>query len=560
MEKVVEHKQCKKCGVGFEITDKDLEFYDKVSPIFGWEKYSIPSPTLCPDCRQQRRLSFRNERKLYKRKCDATGRDIISIYSPDKEIVVYDKDFWWSDKWDPLEYWKEFDFSKPFFEQFNGIVKKIPKKNLHIKGENYNSDYCNIAKSMKDCYLSFAAAECENILYSNWIGYSKSSLDISYGVYTENSYNLLDVEKVFNSSNIFNSKHIDNSMFLYNCVNCKNCIFSTNLVNKAYYIFNKEYQKDEYQKIRNQILADPDSLKKYDDIVQSSIRKNLDCANSENVFWDHIFNSKNVSYWFDVYHIDQGKYIYDGWWGESLMDYYEFFDNCVCSYEWQEMWKASFSLFNNYSYDVSNIIYCFDCHFSSNLFGCVWLKNKQYCIFNKQYTKEQYEELVPKIIGHMKQTWEWWEFFPASISPFGYNETVAQEYFPLSRKQVQEQWFNWSDYEQPFPNVEEIISANKLPENISDIPDDILNWAIECEITQKPFRIIGQELEFYRKHNLPVPKRHPDQRHLDRMKLRNPRKLFERNCDKCGVEMETTYAPDRTEKVYCEKCYIKIIY
>jgi CxxC-x17-CxxC domain-containing protein len=117
-----------------------------------------------------------------------------------------------------------------------------------------------------------------------------------------------------------------------------------------------------------------------------------------------------------------------------------------------------------------------------------------------------------------------------------------------------------SDYEAPLPKVEKIIPASKLPESITDIPDDILNRAIECEITKKPFRIISQELEFYRKHNLPIPKRHPDQRHLDRMKLRNPRKLYDRKCDKCGVDMKTTYSPERPEIVYCEDCYNKEIY
>jgi len=120
--------------------------------------------------------------------------------------------------------------------------------------------------------------------------------------------------------------------------------------------------------------------------------------------------------------------------------------------------------------------------------------------------------------------------------------------------------FNWSDYEAPFPKVEKIISASKLPENITDIPDDILNRAIECEITKKPFKIIKEELDFYRKHNLPIPRKHPDQRHLDRMKLRNSRKLFERNCDKCGKEIQTTYAPEKPEIVYCEECYNKEIY
>ncbi|MDP2395561.1 MAG: hypothetical protein Q8S84_00330 [bacterium] len=120
--------------------------------------------------------------------------------------------------------------------------------------------------------------------------------------------------------------------------------------------------------------------------------------------------------------------------------------------------------------------------------------------------------------------------------------------------------FNWSTYESPFPKVEKVIKANMLPENITEIPDDILNWAIECEVTKKPFRIIKQELDFYRKHNLPIPRRHPDQRHMDRMSLRNPRKLFDRKCDKCGVDIQTTYSPDRLEKVYCERCYDNEIY
>jgi hypothetical protein len=90
-------------------------------------KYLIPSPTLCPDCRQQRRLSFRNERKLYKRKCDFSGKDIISIYSPDKPYKVYDQEIWWSDKWEALDYGKEFDFSRTAFEQFDELMKEVPR-------------------------------------------------------------------------------------------------------------------------------------------------------------------------------------------------------------------------------------------------------------------------------------------------------------------------------------------------------------------------------------------------------------------------------------------------
>jgi hypothetical protein len=101
--------------------------------------------------------------------------------------------------------------------------------------------------------------------------------------------------------------------------------------------------------------------------------------------------------------------------------------------------------------------------------------------------------------------------------------------------------FNWSDYEQPIPNVEKIIPANKLPNYINDIPDDILNWAIKCEITNRPFKIMKLELDFYRKHGLSIPRKHPDIRHLDRMKLKNEMKLYDSKCDNCGVDIKTTY-------------------
>jgi hypothetical protein len=79
-------------------------------------------------------------------------------------------------------------------------------------------------------------------------------------------------------------------------------------------------------------------------------------------------------------------------------------------------------------------------------------------------------------------------------------------------------------------------------------------------VTGKPFKLIKQELEFYRKYLLPLPTKHPDQRHLERLALKTPRKLFERNCMKCWSEIRTGYAPERPETIYCSACYYKEIY
>lgn len=160
----------------------------------------------------------------------------------------------------------------------------------------------------------------------------------------------------------------------------------------------------------------------------------------------------------------------------------------------------------------------------------------------------------------MRQDGERGEFFHPSLSPFGYNETIAQEYFPQSREKVVALGYAWTDYEAPFPKVEGIVEAKDVPDTIQQVAEDILQQAIICEVSGKPFRIIRQELEFYRRNNLPLPTKHPDERHRERMNLRNPLQLRDRQCDKCSVMMKSTYAPERAEKVYCEVCYNKEIY
>ncbi|MDD5770497.1 MAG: hypothetical protein PHE25_06005 [Candidatus Gracilibacteria bacterium] len=566
-EKIIETKTCKQCNASFEITNKDVEFYEKVSPVFQGKKYIIPSPTFCPDCRQQRRLSFRNERKLYKRKCDATGKEIISIYSPDKLYKVYEQNYWWSDNWNPLDYGINFDFNKSFFKQFEELIKEVPRCALEAS-DNENSNFTNHSARLKDCYLIFDAGFDKNCYYSAMISYSNDCIDCLKIDNSEVCYECVDCKGCYNLIYSVRNNDCRKSYFLYNCSNCEYCFGCVNLNNKKYYIFNKEFSKEKYFEELNNLLRKGiynEELKKEvrNHIIRLPFKENY-IISSENCSGNNIYSSMNAISCFDVSDVNDVKYSQALHKAQNCMDVTVWGGNASNICECMSIGPNSSNLlFCFLSYPESNnLIYCGNCmNGIKNCFGCIGLKNnKQYCILNKQYTKEEYETLVLKIIEHMMTTKEWGEFFPSSISPFGYNETVAMEYFPISRDKALPYLYKWSDYEPPFPKVDKIIPANKLPENIADIPDDILNRAIECEITKKPFRIIKQELEFYRKHNLPIPKRHPDQRHLDRMKLRNPRNLFDRKCDKCGKNIKTTYSPDRKEIVYCEECYIGEVY
>src|SRR3989344_5060009 len=111
-------KECQNCKVSFEIMADDMRFYDRIK---------VPPPTWCPDCRFQRRALFRNERKLFWVKSGKSGKEILSLYPPEAGLVVYDEKEWWSDDWDPMKYGRDYNFSKPFFEQFYEFSKEVPR-------------------------------------------------------------------------------------------------------------------------------------------------------------------------------------------------------------------------------------------------------------------------------------------------------------------------------------------------------------------------------------------------------------------------------------------------
>ena len=560
-EKIIENKNCKHCNIEFDITEIDLEFLDKFSPIFGWEKFGIPVPNLCPLCREQKRLLWRNERNLYKRECDATWKPLISVYSPDKPYKIYNQEFWWSDKWNALDYGIDFDFNKWFFEQFWELFAKVPQQDL-IWANNENSPFCHLVADNKNCYLIFESSNNEDCFYGYWLQKCKDCVDCSFINSSEKCYESTNCINCYNSNYLSNCVDCTDSYLLRDCIWCSNCFACTNLVNKKYCIFNEQYNEEEYSSKIKKLKKEKEIFNKFLEFDKKSVKKSCDIINSINSVWNHITNSKNCKNVLQAHWAEDCRYSEHVWrWAKNCMD-------SNTAWRWAELiyfslncWINVYNLrFCNQCWECSDMIYCSNCNWSKNCFGCVWLVNKEYCILNKQYTKDEYEKLVPKIIELMQKKGEWWEFFPASISPFWYNETVSQLYYPLSKEKIGTKWFNWSDYEAPLPKVEKIIPANKLPDNINDIPDDILNWAIECEESKKPFRIIAKELEFYRKQGLGIPKKHPDIRHLNRIKKWNPRKLFHRICDKCGLDIKSIYEQNSWDMVYCDDCYNKEIY
>ena len=557
-------KQCTNCTSTFEITEEDLKFYERVSPIFNGKKYQIPPPTHCPDCRQQRRAAFSNEHNLYPGECGLCHQKTLTQYPPDLNITYYCRECWHSDKWDPLDYGRDFDFNRPFFQQLRELFFATPTQALIIDGFNENSEYIHYAGSSKNSYLIMHADFCESCYYGYGFKHNDYCVDGFYNLHCELCYDCIDVHKCYGLRGCQDCQNCSSSAFLRDCIGCKNCFLCTGIRNKEYCFENKQLSKDEYEeKIANIDLGSYEQYQKLHkqrkELEKTHTFKEFQGQNLENCLGDHLTNCKNTKYSFDCEDTEDCKFCYQVVLGaKNVYDIYQYGSNLQESYEICDTGANSYHmLFTQDGHMTSaELTYCWYMETSKNCFGCANMLRKNHCIFNKQYSKEEYEKLTAKITEHMIKTGEWGEFLPMTISPFGYNKTSAHMYYPLTKETAP----SWDDYEPPRPDVKNVIKSNELPDNIKDTPTDILQSAIECEKTQKLFKLTSKELEFYKKQNLPLPRRCPNARHMDRFHKRNPRKFWKRECAKCKKEITTSYSPESSKIVYCEDCYKKAIY
>jgi Zn ribbon nucleic-acid-binding protein len=541
-------KNCKQCGILFEVTDEDLAFYKKISPRYKEQRFEIPPPTLCPNCRQQRRITWRNERSLYNRECSKTGKTIISQYHKDVPFPVYESSLWWSDDWDGKDYAQEVDFNRPFFSQLMELRDKVPHFPLAAMSTTLeNSSYTNHVGYLKNCYLVYNSDHSEQCMYSKGVNRCFDCLDCFKVYECEGCYECMNCYNCQQCSYVWDSYNSSDCHYSYNIIGSRNCFLSVNLQNAEYYFMNRKYAPEEYKKKLSQFKeshSPEQTLKMLEKLKYELPIKHMNEKNTENCTGDYLVNCKNCTSCFDSEYLENSKHCFDLKKGDAIS--YENYDiasfglGVIQCYEGGTVgYNANHCLFTENVWEGSDVHYSMLCmNNCKDLFGCVGLKKAQYCIFNKQFeSKEAYEQMVSKVVNHMQETGEWGEFFPTSMSPFAYNETMAQEYFPLSKEQVESKGWKWRDKETPKSDGD---------------PDTII-----CTSTGRPFKLQAAEKEFYKKRDLPIPEYCPDERHLRRLKYRCARNLVSGNCSKCVKEFKTSSSNKSAEKLYCSPCYLQ---
>lgn len=592
-----ETKTCQNCKVPFIIEPDDFSFYEKIK---------VPPPTWCPECRLVRRLSFRNERHLYKRKCELCQKDILSMYAPDVKRKVFCPACWWSDNWDPGESAMEYDPSRPFFEQLKELQEKAPVQSLFLHYQTIvNSDYNNLAGYLKECYMVFHADHDERCMYASGLKICNDSMDGLMLQKSDLCYECVNITKGYRNFYSVDCEECSDIYFSKNCTNCQNCVGCVNLRNKQYCIFNQQFTKADYEaELKKLDLSHREGIKRVREQARevwlAHPQKYMHSRNNSKSTGDYIYNSKNTFASYEMVGAEDCKYCQFASTKvtKDCYDYTEYGENTELIYEalllGDGVANAKFTV-QGIS-NVRDVEYCYGVAGSAHLFGCVGLNKKEYCILNKQYSKEEYEKLVPKIREQMMtvpytdahgRVYKYGEFFPPELSSFGYNESTAQEFFPLDEKEAGRRGYSWRPLEEK--GYQPTKKWNELPETIGAVDNSITKEIILCEAWDnderaaadhhctKAFRILPQELAFYKKMNIPLPTLCPNSRHYERTKIRNPLRLWSAQCacagaaskgqvyantakhfhgaEQCPNEFETSYARDRAEIVYCEQCY-----
>jgi len=205
-------------------------------------------------------------------------------------------------------------------------------------------------------------------------------------------------------------------------------------------------------------------------------------------------------------------------------------------------------------WQVTDLAYCIDCYASSDCFLCFGLRHSKFAILNKTYPEAEYRQLRARVVESMLADGSYGEFFPIEFSQFGYNESTAQQWFPLSREQALASGWKWQDN---LPGTRGKETLPSVPDTIDEVDARITNEILACTCCAKNYKIILPEFEFYQRRGIPLPDRCFECRRQARASKRNPRHFWQRFCEQCGTHVESTYEPSRPEIVYCERCYLK---
>jgi len=516
---------------------------------------------MAPEIRLRHRAAFWQHWNLHRRKCDKTGKGIISVYSEKCSYPVWNKEAWMKYADPPAI---DFDETKDVFEQMWKLFQKCPIPHKVGAGCE-NCEYSDDWWYSRNCYLCHSGVECEDLRYCYRTLKMRDSQFCVFTFTSELCIDLINCDKCFEVIYGFHCRNCQNSAFLYDCRDCKDCLFCFNLRSKQYCIGNKQLTKEEFETEKKK--WDFSSRKVYDQSkkhFRQMMRTHAwhravfvdKCQDSMGNFLENCKNAKNC---FFIAHLEDSVNCVRGDFGlKNCLDALGLFrsellyatvqvqDQC---YECKLSHNLSQCRFLDYS------AFCFQCQ---NCFGCCGLRRKKCCIFNKQYSPKEYEVLRKKIISYMKKTSEWGQFFPGYFAPNPYEESLAGFYFPLSKEEQGKLGFRKKeDFEKRKEQYSEIA---EIPDSSQSVMEGVTKKIFWDEKWNRPFQIQKEDIQFSQKLKIPLCNQYYMERIQENFRwMHFDGTLRDSICGKSGKKIQTTWGKEFDGRILSEEEYLKVV-
>jgi hypothetical protein len=544
-------RTCAESGKPFEITEKDVEMCKSLR---------VPPPTTDWIVGMRQKRSFMGGFDLYRRELP-NGKSIVTMYDPESFSKFIPTEEWYSDTFDPMVYGFDARPEEPFFAQWERLARAVPRPALWYDAKSEKSDWSIYYLNVKNGYNCFGTWESEDVTYTDQTGFTKHSSDLSLCYGCEWCYDCVLCKHCASTS--FSERCVAgaNLLFCLGCQNCNDCFGCSNLRNKKYCFLNEQLTEEACkQKISGIDLTNNHVVEEWRERIKREIwekafRPGSSIINSENVEGDDIQDTHD-SVGASLYSSER---VYHGILEEKARDSY----NTITGMNLERCVNDNAS-FDSYECRMTNFcIACMDVEYSEMLtscehcFGCHSLKHKKFCIFNKQYTEEEYWKIVDAIKAAMLVRGEYGKFFPQKVNPLAYNGSHAIAIFPMTEAEARKIGMRWYSFTEEQKG--EAGPASSIPEKLADTKDEILKQAFRCPVTNRIFRIVKPELEFHREMNLALPRVHPSVRRYGRAAQQFPLYLNQRPCDSCQIIMWTRIPPSHTAPVFCQDCYEKVV-
>jgi hypothetical protein len=291
-----------------------------------------------------------------------------------------------------------------FFKEFKKLLTRYPKIPPDVV-ESENSDYGDHLAYCKNMHVAFDSSSSSDCIYLYDSYIARNCVDCDYTVESDLCYECVDAFKCFNCDYLEYGTSLRDSSYSANCINCHDVFGCVNLQNKSFCIFNRQLSEEEYkQKVKEYKKWPPEKvLEMVEELKQRyPLTQTHEAHNENSAYGNYSHYNKNCYMCFDCAHNEGCSYLYDSHHNATSYDMTCSYDKNELSYQIVDsikLFNCNFAFLSGNSHDSS---YIYNCQNVKNCIGCISLSNKQYCILNRQFTKENYEKISKQLLEELK--------------------------------------------------------------------------------------------------------------------------------------------------------------